>query len=51
MGDFAKKDEVLFTIYSDSEGRLTDAVNLAVNTNPYTLEGMILKRISSGPRK
>ncbi|MHA1406108.1 MAG: AMP phosphorylase [Candidatus Heimdallarchaeaceae archaeon] len=51
IGDFAKKDEVLFTIYSDSEGRLTDAVNLAVNTNPYTLEGMILKRISSGPRK
>ncbi|MBY8999775.1 MAG: AMP phosphorylase [Candidatus Heimdallarchaeota archaeon] len=49
-GDFCKKDEKLMTIYSDSEGRLTEAVNLAVNLSPYVLEGMIIKRISSGTK-
>jgi len=49
-GDFCKKDETLMTIYSDSETRLTEAVNLAVNLSPYVLEGMIIKRISSGPK-
>ncbi|MCG3223948.1 MAG: AMP phosphorylase [Candidatus Heimdallarchaeota archaeon] len=49
-GDFCKKDDKLMTIYSDSEGRLTEALNLATNLSPYVLEGMILKRISSGPR-
>ena len=38
------------TIYSDSEGRLTEAQNLAMNLSPFLLEGMIIKRISSGPR-
>ncbi len=49
-GDFCKKDETLMTIYSDSESRLTEAVNLAVNLSPYILEGMIIKRISSGTK-
>ena len=48
VGDFCKKDEKLMTIYSNSEGRLTEALNLAMNLNPYLLEGMIMKRISSG---
>jgi len=51
IGDFCKKDEKLMTIYSNSEGRLTEALNLAMNLNPYLLEGMIIKRISSGPKK
>ena len=50
IGDFCRQDEDLMTIYSNSEGRLTEALNLAMNLNPYMLEGMILKRISSGPR-
>jgi len=50
IGDFAKKDEELMTIYSNSEGRLTEAINLSANLNPYISEGMIIKRISSGPR-
>ena len=49
-GDFCKKDDKLMTIYSDSEGRLTEALNLATNLSPFVLEGMILKRISSGPK-
>ncbi len=51
IGDFCKKDEIVMTIYSNSEGRLTEAINLAMNLNPYLLEGMIIKRISSGPKK
>jgi AMP phosphorylase len=51
IGDFCKKDEKLMTIYSNSEGRLTDALNLSMNLNPFLLEGMILQRISSGPKK
>jgi len=50
IGEFSKKGERLMTIYSDSETRLTEAVNLAMNLNPFILEGMILKRISSGPK-
>ena len=38
------------TIYSNSEGRLTEALNLAMNLQPYILEGMIIKRISSGTK-
>ena len=51
IGDFCKKDEKLMTIYSNSEGRLTEALNLSMNLNPFHLEGMILQRISSGPKK
>ncbi|MHA1197935.1 MAG: AMP phosphorylase [Candidatus Heimdallarchaeaceae archaeon] len=47
-GDFCKKDEKLMTIYSDSEGKLTEALNLSANLSPYVLEGMIIKRFSSG---
>ncbi len=50
IGDFCKKDETVMTIYSNSEGRLTDALNLAMNLTPYILEGMILQRIASGPK-
>lgn len=50
IGEFCKKGDKLMTIYSDSEGRLTEAHNLAMNLNPFVLEGMIIKRISSGPR-
>ncbi|MHA2358113.1 MAG: AMP phosphorylase, partial [Candidatus Heimdallarchaeaceae archaeon] len=50
IGDFAKKDEELMTIYSNSESRLTEALNLSANLNPFISEGMIIKRISSGPR-
>ncbi len=50
IGDFCKKDEKLMTIYSNSEGRLTDALNLSMNLTPFLLEGMIIQRISSGPR-
>ncbi|MHA1345984.1 MAG: AMP phosphorylase [Candidatus Heimdallarchaeaceae archaeon] len=49
-GDFCKKDEKLMTVYSDSESRLSEAVNLAANLSPYVLEGMIIQRISSGPK-
>ncbi|MHA1686445.1 MAG: AMP phosphorylase [Candidatus Heimdallarchaeaceae archaeon] len=50
IGEFCKKGDKLMTIYSDSEGRLTEAQNLAMNLSPFLLEGMIIKRISSGPR-
>ncbi|MCE7742954.1 MAG: AMP phosphorylase [Candidatus Heimdallarchaeota archaeon] len=51
IGDFCKKDDELMTIYSNSEGRLTDALNLSMNLTPFLLEGMIIQRISSGPKK
>ena len=49
-GEFCKKGDKLMTIYANSEGRLTDALNLAHNLKPFQHEGMILKRITSGPR-
>ena len=50
IGDFCREGEELMTIYSNSEGRLTEALNLSANLNPYSLEGMIIKRITSVPR-
>ncbi|MCG3226206.1 MAG: AMP phosphorylase [Candidatus Heimdallarchaeota archaeon] len=49
IGDFCREGEDLMTVYSNSEGRLTEALNLCANLNPYILEGMIIKRITSGP--
>lgn len=50
LGDYCAKDDELMTIYSNSEGRLTEALNLSMNLSPFILEGMIIKRISSGPK-
>ncbi len=50
LGEFVRKDEALMTIYSDNESRLTEAIALATSLKPYVLEGMILQRISSGPK-
>ncbi len=50
IGDFCKKDDKLLTIYSNSEGRLTEALNISMNLQPFILEGMIIKRISSGTK-
>ncbi|UJG41729.1 MAG: AMP phosphorylase [Candidatus Heimdallarchaeum aukensis] len=50
IGEFVRKGEPLYTIYANSEGRLTDAANVGANLRPYSIEGMIIQRISSGPR-
>ncbi len=44
-GEMVDKDEALFTIYSESEWKLKDALKLAKQTRPYTIEGMILEDV------
>lgn len=43
-GDKIDKDELLFTIYSEKEMCLKEAVKLAKHKNPMTIEGMILEK-------
>ncbi len=43
-GDKVETDEVLFTIYSDNEKKLEEAVKLARHLNPLSIEGMILEK-------
>ena len=46
VGQKVDKDEVLYTIYSNSKDMPDSAVNLARRTYPVRVEGMILKKIS-----
>ncbi|MHA1400675.1 MAG: AMP phosphorylase [Candidatus Heimdallarchaeaceae archaeon] len=51
IGEFVRKGEPLYTIYANSESRLTEAINIGASLQPYSIEGMIIQRVSSGPRK
>ncbi|MFO8110812.1 MAG: AMP phosphorylase [Thermoplasmata archaeon] len=43
-GDKVEKDELLFTIYSDNEKKLKEALKLSRHLNPLAIEGMILEK-------
>ncbi len=42
VGSRVKEGESVLTIYSESEGKLSDAINVAKNLMPFTVEGMLL---------
>ncbi len=44
-GRYVKEGEVIMKIYSNSEYRLDEALNLAQNLQPIVIEGMIRRRI------
>ena len=44
-GNPVKKGDVLFTIYSDSESKLRDAVDLTVKLAPMKIESIIIGQI------
>ncbi len=46
IGDFVKKGDVLATFYAESEGPLDEALKQLNSHKFYTLEGMVLDRIS-----
>lgn len=46
VGSRVKEGDPVLTIYSESEGKLSDAVHIANNTMPFTVEGMILKTLT-----
>ncbi|MDH5266560.1 MAG: AMP phosphorylase [Candidatus Bathyarchaeota archaeon] len=46
-----KKDDVLLEIYAEQESKLAEAYNVALRTNPVTVEGMLLHRIPEQFRK
>ena len=45
-GGYVKKGEPLMKIYAESANKLDEAILVANKTNPITIEGMLLKRIS-----
>ena len=45
VGHNAKNGEPLFTIYSESEKKLDDAINFALKRPPHSVEGMIIEEL------
>ncbi len=49
LGEFVHEGDVLFTIYSNSESKLSLAQQTCISMPAYTVEGMIIRRIGSSP--
>ncbi|MHA1910946.1 MAG: AMP phosphorylase [Candidatus Kariarchaeaceae archaeon] len=49
LGDFVKAGDPVIEIYAEKSTKLTAAISLANQLSFYTVEGMILERISSAP--
>ncbi len=45
VGYKVEKGSLLMTIYAERESKLTDAYNVAMRSKPFTVEGMLLRRI------
>ena len=46
-GQRVEEGDVLFTLYADNEAKLLRAKDMAERYNPITIEGMLIKRIST----
>ncbi|MHA2030677.1 MAG: AMP phosphorylase [Candidatus Kariarchaeaceae archaeon] len=51
VGEFVHEGEKMFTIYANSEAKLSSAIQTAITQIPFTIEGMIISRVSSIPEK
>ncbi|MFV2014564.1 MAG: AMP phosphorylase [Candidatus Heimdallarchaeota archaeon] len=51
VGEFVHEGEKLFTIYSNSDAKLSSAIQTATTQIPFVIEGMIISRVSSVPEK
>jgi AMP phosphorylase len=49
-GNKVDKGETLFTIYSEHEWKLQEALNLAIRLEPVKIQGMILARVPAFSR-
>ncbi len=47
VGEFVHSGTTLYTIYTSSDSKLSAALQVARVHNPFTIEGMIISRISS----
>ncbi|MFN3527932.1 MAG: thymidine phosphorylase, partial [Candidatus Altarchaeaceae archaeon] len=45
VGDFVRKNETLFTIYSSSSSKLQNAIELAERLNPVEIGGAIIEKV------
>ena len=50
-GQRVEKGDVLFTLYADNEVKLNRARDIAERYSPITIEGMLIKRISTPERR
>jgi AMP phosphorylase len=46
IGSRVKEGDSVLTVYSESEGKLSDAINVAKNLMPFTVEGMLLHTLT-----
>lgn len=46
VGELVKKGDTLFTIYSKTEGKLSEAITLAEKTKPITVGGLVLDKVT-----
>jgi AMP phosphorylase len=51
VGQYVKEGDPLFIIYSDSEAKLSNAIQMAISMPPVSIEGMILRRVKSNQTK
>ena len=50
-GQRVEEGDVLFTLFADNEAKLERAKDMAERYNPITIEGMLIKRISTPERR
>ena len=46
VGSRVKEGEPVLTIYAETEGKLSDAIDVAKNLMPFTVEGMLLQTLT-----
>ncbi|MEM2109819.1 MAG: AMP phosphorylase [Candidatus Odinarchaeota archaeon] len=46
-GGYVKKGDPLLKIYAERSSKLSEAISIANKSNPVTIEGMLLKRVSA----
>jgi AMP phosphorylase len=46
IGSRVKEGDPVLTIYAETEGKLSDAIDVAKNLMPFTVEGMLLKTLT-----
>ncbi|MHA2315410.1 MAG: AMP phosphorylase, partial [Candidatus Hermodarchaeia archaeon] len=46
VGSRVKEGDAVLTVYAETEGKLSDAINVAKSLMPFTVEGMLLHTLT-----
>ena len=46
VGSRVKEGDAVLTVYAETEGKLSDAINVAKTLMPFTVEGMLLHTLT-----